>query len=207
MFKYIILGLVLVAAASIFIGSYHLFRTAQKNKKEMAPYQGEEVPVHANFGKSLVIFYSLSGNTKDIARRIQEKTGADMYEIETVEPITQTPSFYLDSRRQLKNGKYPEISRNFPDFAQYDFIFFGFPVWWYTVATPALAFLEGADFSGKPVAVFSTQGSNPGTSHDDFARKARNAQIVSNALFNNLPETYSKAVNNKIAQWLNNIKQ
>ncbi len=207
MFKFLIYGLIAVAAVSIISGSVHLIRTAQKNKKDMAPYEGREIAVDNNFGKVLVVYYSLSGNTKDIAQRIQEKTNADVFEIKTAEPIVSGPAFYWNSRKQLKSGKYPEINGNLPDFSKYDIVFVGFPVWWYSVATPVLAFLEQADFKNKTVIPFSTQGSNVGSSFEDFKNKARNANVLSGASFNNLPDKYSKAVDNKISAWLNSIKK
>lgn len=62
-----------------------------------------------------------------------------------------------------------------------------------------------ADFSGRPVAVFTTQGSNPGTTFADFKKAARNADIVSTIEFNNLPEKYDAAVDNKVAEWLRSL--
>ena len=84
-------------------------------------------------------------------------------------------------------------------------IFFGAPVWWYTIATPAQSFLKQADFKNKEVAPFSTQGSNCGTFSSDFGKLAQNARILPFAAFNNLPEKYNAAVDNKIATWLNSL--
>lgn len=205
MLKYLIYFLVIVSLVSLLIGGIHLYRVAQRNKKEMARYEGEAVTLTANLGKTLVVFYSLSGNTKDIAQRIQSKTGADLYEIATAESIEVSPILYLKLRQQLKNKIYPALSGKMPDFSQYDTIFVGFPVWWYTIATPVLAFLQKADFQGKRVVPFSTQGSNVGTSFDDFAAKAKHAVLLESASFNNLPEKYNQAVDNKITTWLNSL--
>ncbi len=205
MFKYLLYIVVIVAVVGLFSGGFHLYRVAQRNKKEMAPYQGAPIALKGDFGKVLVVYYSLTGNTKDIAERIASKTQADLYEIKTADKIDTTPWFYLKVRSQLKNGKYPALIGDMPDFLKYDWVFVGFPVWWYTAATPGLAFLDKADFKGRKVVPFSTQGSNAGTFLKDFTAQAKNADIQPAESFNNLPDKYDAAVDNKIAVWLNNL--
>lgn len=205
MFKYLLYIVVIVAVVGLFSGGFHLYRVAQRNKKEMAPYQGAPIALKGDFGKVLVVYYSLTGNTKDIAERIQKKTQADVYEIKTAEEIKTNPWFYLKVRAQLKEGKYPALAGALPDFSKYDWVFVGFPVWWYTAATPGLAFLDKADFKGRKVVPFSTQGSNAGTFLEDFTAQAKNADIQPAESFNNLPDKYDAAVDNKIAVWLNNL--
>lgn len=205
MLKYLIYAIIVIAVAAVAVSGFHFYRVAQKNKREMARYEGSPIAGNGNLGRVLVVYYSLSGNTKDIAERIQAKTNADIYAVQTAEKIDTTPWFYLKVRQQLKNGKYPLLKGEMPDFGQYDTIFVGFPVWWYTAATPGLAFLQQADFKGKKVVPFSTQGSNPGTFFEDFAKLAKNADLGRSASFNNLPEKYDSAVDNKIAEWLNSL--
>ncbi len=199
---YIVLAAAVAAAAA---GWGHLARVAAKNKKEMAQYAGEEEKVTANFGKTLVIYYSLTGHTRAIAEKIAVKTGADVYEIKTKEKLNGKPWFYLTLKKQLKDKKYPELAGYMPDLSVYDTVFVGAPVWWYTMATPLYAFLQQADFAGKKVVPFSTQGSNVGTYFDDFAGEAHNAEILQGASFNNLPAEYARAEDNKVSRWLNSI--
>ena len=130
-------------------------------------------------------------------------TGGELFAIKTVEKINRVPWFYLTLRKQLKDKVYPELSTEVPDFSQYDTIFVGGPVWWYTVSTPMRAFLQEADFMGKKVVPFTTQGSNVGTYFEDFAQMAKNAKLLQSASFNNMPEKYDHAVDNKIATWIN----
>lgn len=199
---YFLLAAIVVTAVSTGV---HLYKVAARNKKEMAQFSGERLLLNKKFGKVLVVYYSLSGNTKAVAETIRDKTGADMFEIKTVSEIKQNPMLHLAVRDQLKTGKYPELAGELPDFSKYDMIFVGAPVWWYTVATPALSFLERADFQGKAVVPFSTQGSNAGTYFEDFAKKAKNARLLKSESFNNLPKEYDAAVENKIIAWLNGL--
>ncbi len=205
MFKYILAFTVVVLIAGLFIGCVHLFRVSQKNKKELSKYENKEIEYTNNLGKTLVVYYSLSGNTKQIAENIADKTDAEMFEIMTSEDITPNAKFYLDIKKQLTYKKYPSIEEKMPKFQDYDTIFVGFPVWWYTIATPMLSFLQKADFMGKKVVPFSTQGSNFGTSFADFEQMAKNAKIGKEQSFNNVDKKYNKAVDNKITDWLNSL--
>ena len=205
MFKTIVYIIIIGIILSLIAGGIHLWRVNQKNKAEMAPYNGAPIALKNTFGKTLVIYYSLSGHTKQIAEIIKEKTNADIYEIKTVAKIDTTPWFALTVRSQNKSGKYPAITEPLPNLSQYDTIFFGAPVWWYTLATPAKTFLSKADFQNKRVAPFSTQGSNFGTYFTDFNHMAKNAQLLPSASFNNLGSEYDAAVANKITVWLNSF--
>ncbi len=204
MLKYVVCFLVAVVIVSIAGGVFHLYRVSAKNKKEMAQYAGLSDEVHKNFGKTLVIYYSLTGHTKEIAEKIKEKTNADLYEIETAEPLPAGPKLHLAVREQLKTQKYPAL-KNIPDITAYDTIFIGAPVWWYTAATPVLSLLNQVDFQNKKVVPFSTQGSNAGTFLEDFKAKIKNAVVLDYASFNNIGKEYDQAVNAKIAAWLNNL--
>lgn len=204
MLKYVVYLLAVIIIISAAGGIFHLYRVSAKNKKEMAQYAGLSDEVHKNFGKTLVIYYSLTGNTKEIAEKIKNKTNADLYEIKTAESLPAGPKLHLAVREQLKTQKYPALE-NIPDVSAYDTIFIGAPVWWYTAATPVLSLLDQVDFQGKKVVPFSTQGNNVGTFLEDFKAKIKNAVVLEYASFNNIGKEYDQAVNAKIAAWLNNL--
>ena len=202
--KYVLYS-ILVIVLIIGIGSLiHLYKVSNKNKTEMAKYSNE-VKLTASLGKTLVIYYSLTGRTKDIALQIQSLTNADLYEIKPKEEIKQGPSLYLTSKKQISSGNYPEIVNDFPNVEEYDTIFVGSPIWWYTAAPVVLEFLKEFDFKNKNVVPFSTQGSNYGTYFEDFKAKAKNANILKGEAFNNLDSKYNEQVKNKIIEWLNGL--
>lgn len=195
-----------VAVLLVLLGSgIHLYRVAQKNEKEMERY-AQPVKPDVKTGKTLVVYYSLSGHTREIAKKIAAVTDGDLYEIRTAEEVKPSLSFYLQARRRLKNGQYPELAGNMPDIKSYDTVFVGGPVWWYAPAPPLLSFLQKADFAARKVVPFSTQGSNFGSFFADFARLAQNAKLRPSASFNNLPPKYDRAVDNKIAAWVNSVR-
>ena len=202
MLKYFLYLVLIIVCVSIF----HNLRVAYKNQKEMAQFSKEQVLSEKKFGKTLVIYYSMTGKTKDIAQRIQKLTNADVYEIKTKENFS-IKSFLTHAQiiQQIRNKDYPPLIEDFPKAENYDYIFVGAPVWWYTVATPALGFLQKFDFKNKKVIPFSTQGSNYGTFFEDFEKAAQNATLLKGEAFNNLSKKYDYNVDNKIKLWLNSL--
>ena len=201
----IVLYVILIIAIVVGVGTLvHLRKVSNRNKAEMAKYSNK-VELTANLGKTLVVYYSLTGHTKDIAMQIQSLTNADLYEIKPKEEIKQGPALYLTSKKQISSGNYPEIVNDFPNVEEYDTIFVGSPIWWYTAAPVVLEFLKEFDFQNKNVVPFSTQGSNYGTYFEDFKAKAKNANILKGESFNNMDSKYNEQVKNKIIEWLNGL--
>ncbi len=204
MFKKILIILIIIAIIGAIIAIIHNLRVAYRNKKELSAFAKAE-SYTANLGKVLVIYYSWTGHTQDIAKQIAELTKADIYRIETEEEFKSSPAFYARVKKNLKEKNFPKLKGQLPDINNYDTIFVGGPVWWYTMSTPLYSFLGQIDFKGKKVIPFSTQGSNPGTFLQDFTANARNAQISTYANFNNVSAKYNTEVHNKIVHWLNNL--
>lgn len=207
MLKIIISILCLAVLIGGGIGLFHLYRVSERNKVEMKPYEEMSVTYRNHLGKTLVVYYSLTGHTEAIAKEIATQTKGDLFRIETQKPIKRYPWFYLILKRQLMTQNYPEIKQVFPDLTAYDTIFVGSPVWWYTVSTPMRSFLKQFDFKGRSIIPFSTQGSNYGTFFDDFKDMAQNADVQSGESFNNLDSQYDSAVRKKVIHWLNQIKK
>ena len=203
------IALYVIITAVIIIGVatlYHLHKVAAKNQSEMADFT-QEVKLDAKLGKVLVIYYSLSGHTKDIAEQIAAKTNADIYAIQTIETYS-SPSVYMKSKKELSSKNYPKIKQdNLPVITNYDTVFVGGPVWWYTMAPALYSYLQQTDFGNTRVVPFSTQGSNFGSFFKDFAAQAQNANILAGESFNNLDEKYQAQVSNKINAWLNKLSQ
>ncbi|MBR2081567.1 MAG: hypothetical protein IJ876_00905 [Elusimicrobiaceae bacterium] len=205
MFKKIIIVLLILAAIGAISALVHNLKVAHRNKKELAPFAQTQTYT-ANLGKVLVIYYSWTGHTQDIADQIAALTHADTYRIQTQEIFESSPAFYARIKKELANKQYPPLAGQMPDIRPYDTIFVGGPVWWYTMSTPLYSFLEQMDFQGKEVIPFSTQGSNPGTFLEDFQSRIQNARVGTYANFNNVGAQYNEAVHNKIIHWLNHLK-
>lgn len=199
----IIILSIIIASGGV---AYHLYQIKEKNRAELAEFENE-VALDTNLGNVLIVYYSLTGHTKDIALQIQQKTNGKLYEINTVKEYT-SPSVYLESKKELSSQNYPELKKGFaPNMADFDTVFVGGPVWWYTMAPALFAFLKKTDFKGARVAVFSTQGSNYGQFFTDFKKNAQNANLLPSESFNNVDETFNNQVSNKINTWLNRLSR
>lgn len=204
MLKKIMIILLVIAVIGALCALVHHLRVAHKNKKELAAFARTE-PYTAHLGKVLVMYYSWTGHTQDIAGQIAALTQADVYRVQTQETFKSSPAFYARIKKELSNKVYPSLAGPLPDISQYDVIFVGGPVWWYTMATPLYSLLGQMNFQGKRVIPFSTQGSNPGTFLEDFTSNIQHAQVGTYEKFNNVGASYNGAVHNKIIYWLNRL--
>ena len=122
--------------------------------------------------KRLVAYFSASGVTAKTAKALAEAAEADLYEIQPQIPYTQADLNWMDkkSRSTVEMNdpdSRPAISGSVPGMEQYDVIFLGFPIWWYTAPTIIKTFLESYDMAGKKIGLFATSG---GSGLGDTAR-------------------------------------
>ena len=135
--------------------------------------------------KMLVAYFSHTGNTRAIARQIQEATGADVFEIVPAKPY---PAAYGDvlarGRQVLKDNVMLGLKSEVPDLAPYDVIFVGSPNWFNTIVPPVMTFLSARDFSGKTIVPFMTHGGGGlGKSQQDLQRLAPGATLLEGRAF------------------------
>ena len=114
-------------------------------------------------GKILVAYFSAGGVTAGAAKEIAAVLGADLYEIKPAVPYTAADLNWMNkqSRSTLEMtdpDSRPEIAGKIKDFAQYQTILIGFPVWWYVEPPIVDTFLVSYDFAGKTLIPFATSG-------------------------------------------------
>ncbi len=115
--------------------------------------------VDSTDGKVLIAFFSWGGNTKGIAEEIQAQTGADLFEIELVNPYSSNYNTVLDEAQRDQNAQArPELSSHVENMEDYDTIILGYPNWWASIPMPIASFLEEYDFSGKTIIPFCSHG-------------------------------------------------
>lgn len=113
--------------------------------------------------KTLVAYFSATGTTKGVAQQLAEVTGADLHEIKPEKPYTDADLDWQDkqSRSTIEmedKSSRPAITEKLPNMHEYDVIYVGFPIWWYTCPTIINTFMESYDFKGKTVIPFATSG-------------------------------------------------
>lgn len=117
------------------------------------------VPVAADTSKALVVYFSHSGKTKQVAEWIHESVNCDLVELKVVTPYPSDYRTVVDqARKEINSGFRPKLSTQVDNMAQYSTIYVGTPNWWSTMAPPVATFLTGYDFSGKTVIPFVTHG-------------------------------------------------
>ena len=124
------------------------------NKKSNEPNETTE---NMKGKKVLVAYFSWSGNTKDAAQYIAQRLGADEFEIIREKPYpTEYDPCTEDAKAEKEANERPVIKGAVENMAQYDVVFVGVPVWWYTAPMPVFTFLEQYDLKGKTVIPFCT---------------------------------------------------
>ena len=110
-------------------------------------------------GNVLIAYFSWGGNTQGIAEEIQAQTGADLFEIQMVEPYSTDYNTVLEQAQQDQNAQArPELSTHVEDMEQYDTILLGYPNWWASIPMPVASFLEEYDFTGKTIVPVCSHG-------------------------------------------------
>lgn len=157
-----------------------------------------------NFESSVIIYYSLTENTEEVAQAIQEQTGADMYKLEPVEPY---PTSYGEVaglvREQQEQGIFPELEDLDVDLTQYETIFIGSPTWHGYISQPVQKWLMDTELSDKNIAPFFTSGSQPiENPQSDLRELIPSATIATELSMANSPRD---DVDESVAEWLNNL--
>ena len=113
--------------------------------------------------KVLVAYFSATGTTKAAAQQLAKVAGADLYEIKPEQPYTDADLDWQNKQSrssvemQDKHSR-PAISGKLQNMHEYNVVYVGFPIWWYTAPTIINTFLETYDFKGKTVIPFATSG-------------------------------------------------
>ena len=139
--------------------------------------------------KKLVAYFSASGTTAKVAKKMAEAIGADLFEIKPEKPYSGA-----DLNWQNKNSRSsvemndrssrPAIAVKAVNMPQYDVVFVGFPVWWYREPSIIDTFMESYDFAGKTVIPFATSGgSGLGDSAANMQKLAKGAKVVNGKRF------------------------
>lgn len=157
--------------------------------------------------KTLVVYYSATGSTKAVAETIANTAGADLFEITPVDHYTSDDLNWTDDNSRVSVEHNDESKRDVPltkttpdNWADYDTVFIGYPIWWGIAAWPVNNFVKGNDFSGKTVIPFCTSTSSGlGQSGDLLADMAGTGNWQDGERFS------SGASSSKVESWVNGL--
>lgn len=132
-----------------------------------APETPETPETPAEESNVLVVYYSATGNTERVANGIAQATGGDLFELTPADPYTDDDLNWTDENsRVVQEYENPEerdveLTAYTPDnWADYDVVYIGYPIWWGIAAWPVDGFVEANDFTGKTVIPFCTSSSS-----------------------------------------------
>lgn len=161
-----------------------------------------------DFGKTLVVYYSATGNTKDVAEMIAEDTNGTLFEIEPKEPYSDEDLDWTNENSRVTQEHDNENERNVElvstkvdNWDSYDTVFIGYPIWWGIAAWPVDNFVKDNDFNGKTVIPFCTSSSSGlGDSGHLLAQMAGTGNWQEGQRFQ------SSASSDDVKAWLNELK-
>ena len=131
--------------ASVLLAALPLCAFASGGEAECAPVPGAGT-------KSIVVYFSATGNTRAAAEKIAKLTGSEIMEIEPAEKYTDADLNWHDGESRSSVEMNDESSRT---------VFLGYPIWWGKAPRVLYTFVEKHDFSGRTVIPFCTSGVSP----------------------------------------------
>ena len=159
-------------------------------------------------GKILTVYFTWSNTTEQMADYIHGKVGGDIVRLNPTDPYPYPPN---EANYQLTadRAKQERDSDSRPTFENlgvnpedYDTIFIGYPIWWYTVPMIINTFFDSYDLSGKTIVPFNThQGSRDGGTYDHIRELEPNAKVCNGIFIHNF-DTLSDSIKKEIDEWL-----
>ena len=163
---------------------------------------GDDPDTPSGSRKILVAYFSWGGTTQRMAQEIVRQTGADLFRID---PVVPYPTEYTPctevARAEKEADARPAIANEVENWNDYDTVFIGCPVWWWTTPMIICTFAESYDFAGKTVVPFCTYAA---TYRDETL--ARIVELTPDAAHLTGEGLTSGRINEQtIATWLRNI--
>ena len=193
-----------VVALSLLVGGQSNNEEIDKTNENE---QSQTTDTSKEFGNTLVVYYSATGNTEDVAKMIAEQTDGTLFEIEPKEPYSDDDLNWSDDNSRVSKEHENEDERNVElvsttadNWDSYDTVFIGYPIWWGIAAWPVDNFVKNNDFTGKMVIPFCTSSSSGlGQSGELLAEMAGTGDWQEGQRFR------SSAASSDVQEWLNDL--
>ena len=159
--------------------------------------------------KTLVAYFSATGNTRAAAEKLAKEFNADLFEIAPAVPYTSADLDWRDKTSRSTTEMQDKASRpamkgTCDNIAEYDNIFIGYPMWWYTFPMILYTLFDTYDFSGKTILPFNTHmGSGDGGTYQTIKQLAPKANVLEG-----LPVEMTQAetgAKESVARWLKRL--
>lgn len=139
--------------------------------------------------KKLVAYFSATGTTEILAKKLAKAAGADLFEIQPKHHYTAADLDWTNpssrSTVEMKDlSSRPAVANKVANMAEYDVVFVGFPIWWYVAPTIINTFLEQYNLTGKTIIPFATSGSSGmGKTNQMLAASTKGANLIEGKRF------------------------
>lgn len=154
--------------------------------------------------KTLVAYYSQSGQTKKYAEIIAKKFNADKFKIEPVRPYNEDMwDAWDEAQIERKNNSIRDIKTSLPNISEYDLIILGTGVWGYTMSNPMFKFIESLDFSNKITSGFWTFYDHDEKINKDMKNKLKNSNYRTGLPIPRSLRNEEEAIN----KWIETLKE
>ena len=158
--------------------------------------------------KVLVVYYSLTGNTKLIAEVIANSINSDVLELKPVKELNaEGGSKYFWGGYQSKTKKKPKLREFDINPLDYDLIILGTPVWAWSFSPPIRSFLSKYDFTGKDVALWTCSQGDGVKAMNRFKEALKDTNILGEIRFQEPLKQGLEEAKEKAAVWANKIIQ
>ena len=207
--KVFLIVLVIIIAG---VGGYLVYNsqkvsTTEEKEVTKATNKSTTKNVQGN-GKTLVVYYSAQNHTKDVAQKVAENLGADLFEIEPKEKYSEDDLDWTDDDSRVTKEHEDTSLRNVElktteveNWDQYDTVFIGYPIWWGIAAWPVDTFVKANDFSNKTVIPFCTSASSGlGESGTKLQKEAKGGNWQKGQRFSSSPS------DSTIKDWTDSLK-
>ena len=162
----------------------------------------EDTAIDSN--KILIVYYSRSGNTEQLAQLIHSYVGGDMIELETEKQYAEDYDTILEEAEKEKQEQArPALKSTIEDISQYDYIFIGYPIWWADTPMAILTFMESHSFTNKTLIPFCTSGGGgSGSSFESITKAANQATVLEGY---SIIDTKIETAAPEVKEWLKKI--
>lgn len=154
--------------------------------------------------KSLVAYFTRTGNTRVVARQVRRALGADLFDIQPAEAYPEDYDKTVDQARRERHAGYePPLEQTVPDMEGYETVFLGFPIWGMTAPPVIRSFLSRHDLSGKTLVPFITHGGyGLGQSLSVVAEHAPRARLLEGF---SMRADQERETLSQVTRWLGNV--
>ena len=155
----------------------------------------------------LVAYFSWSSshNTETMAGYVAGATGGELFRLIPETPYTTDYDAVIDQAQKEKNeGARPKLREDLSaeQFANYDVIFIGYPIWWYDAPMIIYSFLEAHDFSGKTIIPFATSGGS-GLNEEERFHSITGAEVKDGLCISHF--SVGNSTQNRVEEWVTSL--